>query len=185
MDNNRISISAIGAIPQEETIYLQIGEATVAITPHIPFEKLVDAIQWSIDFIVGDKPFVSPLLTKVVADLAVINFFTSIDAGLENAYETPEDIYEDYDRLMRFDVIENVESKIDAKQLKFFRETLKEMLNSIDTYRNSAKGIVDSLALDAQKDINTMQQAMDVIGDEEQNKRIANLLEYAQQINPQ
>lgn len=185
MDNNRTLISAIGVVAQEEPIYLQIGEATIEVTPHIPFEKLVDAVQWSIDFIVGDKPFVSPLLKKIVSDFAVINFFTSLDAGLDNPYETPAEIYADYDKLMQFDVIANVEAKIDHAQLDFFRSTLDEMLLGIDKYRNSAKGIVDALTLDAQKDINTMQEAMDVIGDDEQNQKITNLLKYAQQINPQ
>lgn len=180
MDNNKISISAIGAPQEPDKVYMQMGNTTVEITRHIPFAELLDAIQWSIDFIIGDKPFISAPLKKIVEDFAILNFFTNIDVGRTERYATVDDIYRDYDILMTYNVAEEVSSKIDQKQLNYFHTTLDGALESITTYRNSAKGIVDALSASASSDIDRMDAAMEILGDDKQNEKISQLLKFAQ-----
>ena len=69
--------------------------------------------------------------------------------------------------------------------MDFFNKTLDETLESIIAYRNSAKGIVDALAENAEQDINKMQGAIDLLSDEEKNKQLSKMIKFAEELqNP-
>ena len=150
MDNNRISISALGATSVEEPIYLQIGEATIELRRCIPYEELLNVMQWTIDMIVGEKPFMSAPLKRIVKDFAILNAYTNLDCGVTHEFTEMGEIYAEYDAIQRFGVMEEVLPKLDKKQVDFFEKTVDETLDSIVAYRNSAKGIIDALAADAE-----------------------------------
>ena len=178
---DKIKISSMGAPEVPESRYLDIGAASVEIKPIIPYEEVLDMIQWCIDLIINDRPFLSAPLKRIVKDLAILKFYTNFDLSFLDEFHEMTDIYSEYDVVKSFGVIKAITPFVDADQLKFFNETLDETLVSIINYRNSAVGVIDTLADDAREDISQMQGALDMIQDAAQNEKIANLIELAKQ----
>lgn len=182
MDNNRICVATIGAVAQEEPIYLQVGEATITLRRRISYEEILNMMQWCIDMIVGEKPFMSAPLNRIVKDFAILNAYTNLDLGISKGYDEMADIYAEYDVIQAFDVMQNVLEKIDRRQVEFFEKTLDETLESILAYRNSAKGIVDALAAEAEADGEKMEKAMSFFNNPEQQAQVKGLIETAKSI---
>lgn len=184
MDTNRISLSAIGAAPVVEPIYVQIGEATVEVRPSISYGEILEMMQWCIDMIVGEKPFLSAPLTRIVKDFAILGYYTNLDSTLMNGgAENMEAIYAEYDIIKKSGVMENVLPKLNTDEIRFFEETLDKTMESIINYRNSAKGIVDTLAADAKDDSSKMQEALDFLSDEGTRKQVETIIEAAEAIS--
>lgn len=181
----KIKLNTLGVIEEDPIEYLNIGKAVVAVRKHIPYEQMLDMIQWCIDYIINDRPFISAPLKRIIKDFAVLNFYTNFDFNFLTEYETMAQIYAEYDLVYRFDVMSKVKEIVDPGQIDFFEKTLDETLESIIAYRNSAKGIVDALAENAEQDISKMQGAIDLLSDEERNKQLSKMIKFAEELqNP-
>ena len=178
----RIKLNTLGAIEEDPIEYMNIGQTVVTVHKYIPYEQMLDMIQWCIDYIINDRPFISAPLKKIIKDFAVLNFYTNFDFTFLTEYHEMADIYAEYDLVYRFDVMAKVKEFIDPVQMEFFENTLDETLESIMKYRNSAVGIIDTLAENANNDVNAMSGALELISDEERNKKIVQLLQFADQL---
>lgn len=181
---NKIRLSALGVIEEIAPQYVQIGEAVITVERFIPYEKMLDMVQWCIDYIINDRPFISAPLKRIIKDFAILNFFTNIDFNFLDEYHDMADIYEEYDFVARFGVMEKVKEHISPEYLEFFDKTLDETLESITAYRNSAVGVIDALSANAKNDTAAMEKAMEMVGDEQQMAKIGQLLQFAQEIQP-
>ena len=184
MDNKLIPISAIGAATQEEPIYMTFGDVTVEIRRAIPYTEVLDMIQLTVDFAVTDQPILSGALSQMVKDFAIVKFYTNLDVSLGKETATIEGIYNEYNTLMTFGVIDEVKSKISPRQLKFFNDTVAETAQSILAYRNSIRGILDSLGDSAKTDSDQMQRAIDMLSGEN-GEKLGKLIDFAETIRPQ
>lgn len=178
----KIKLNTLGVIEEDPIEYMNIGQTVVTVHKYIPYEQMLDMIQWCIDYIINDRPFISAPLKKIIKDFAVLNFYTNFDFAFLTEYHEMADIYAEYDLVYRFDVMAKVKEFIDPGQMDFFENTLDETLESIMKYRNSAVGIVDALAENANNDVNAMSGALGLISDEEKNKKIVQLLQFADQL---
>lgn len=178
----RIKLVNLGPIEESPMEYVQIGDAVLQVKKYIPYEEMLDMIQWCIDYIINDRPFISAPLKKIIKDLAVLNFFTNVDTSFLTEYRDMKDIYEEYDLVYRHNVMDQIIPKIDEGQMKFFNETLDATLESIMAYRNSAVGIVDALAENAKKDTGDMEKALAFMNQGDNGEKIANLLKFAEEI---
>lgn len=183
MDNKLVSISAIGEVAHEEPIYMTFGEATVEIRRSISYVEILDMVQFAVDFAVTDQPILSGVLNRMVKDFAIVKFYTNLDVTIGKDTATINDIYDEYDVLMSFGVIDEVKTKISAKQLKFFNETVDETANSILAYRNSIRGMMDALSENAKIDSEQMQQAIDMLSGEN-GEKLGKLIDMAETIHP-
>lgn len=183
MDTNRISLSEIAqATPVEEPIYIALGNATIEVRRRISYEEILNMMQWCIDMIVGEKPFLSAPLTRIVKDFAILNAFTNLDCGVSKTYEEISDLYADYDFIKAYGILDEILPKLNQEQIKFFERTLDKTMESIIAYRNSAKGIVDALAAEAEEDSNKIERALSLFSSEEQQEQVKRLIETAQKI---
>lgn len=182
MDANRISLSTLGEIPAIDKKYLQVGEATIEVTPTLRYTQILDMIQWSVELLVSDKPFVSAALVKMVEDFAILNAYTNLNLGITKPFDTIDEIYAEYDRVAYFKIMENLLPKIDGEQVRFYKETLEKTLKSIVDYRNSAKGIIDTLSREAEEDSEKMEKVFSFMKDAEQQESVKNILEAAKAI---
>lgn len=178
----RIKLANLGPIEEAPIEYLQIGDAVLQVKKYIPYEEMLDMIQWCIDYIINDRPFISAPLKEIIKNLAILNFFTNIDTSFLTEYHDMKDIYEEYDLVYRHNVIDQIIPKIDEGQMKFFNDTLDATLDSIMAYRNSAVGIIDALSQNAQRDTENMESAMSMINDPDQMEKLGKLLKFAGEI---
>lgn len=179
---DKIKLSAMGLYPKIDPIYIEVGATSVEVMPYIPYEQMLDMIQWCIDYIINDRPFLSAPLKHIMKNFAILKFYTNFDFSFLETYHEMSEIYAEYDFIQRFDLMSKVIPLLDAIQMKFFDETLDQTLESIMKYRNSAVGIVDALAENAKNTTSSMQKSLDFIGEGENAEKMAMLMKLAEEI---
>lgn len=179
---DKIRLSDMGIFPKVMPISMKIGEADVEINPYISYADVLEMIQWCIDYIINGRPFLSAPLVQIVKDFAMLKWYTNFDFTFLDTCTDLKEIYEEYDFVQRFNLIEQVRPKIDPRQLVFFEDTLAKTLDSIIAYRNSAAGIVDALAENAKQDTADMQAAIEMINKDGNAEKMAALMQLAQSI---
>lgn len=184
MDNKLVPISAIGEVAQEEPIYITFGEATIAVRRNISYVEILDMVQLVVNFAVTDQPILDGALSQMLKDFAIVKFYTNLDVTIGKDTATVEAIYSEYDILMSFGVIDEIKLKISARQLKFFDDTVDKTLNAVIGYKNSVRGMVDSLSESAQSDSDQMQKAIDMLSGEN-GEKLGKLIDFAETIHPQ
>lgn len=180
---DKIKLSAMGIFPKPEEKILHIGEADVQVMTYIPYEQMLDMIQWCIDYIINDRPFLSAPLKRIMKNFAILKFYTNFDFSFLETYHEMSQIYAEYDYIQRFGLLDQVLEVIEPTQIEFFETTLDETLESIMTYRNSAVGIVDALSENAKQEAADMQNALNLIGDEDNASKMANLMKVVEQLS--
>lgn len=166
MDNNLVSISTIGEVALEEPIYMTFGGATVGVRRNVSYVEILDMVQFVVNFAVTDQPIIDGALSQMLKDFAIVKFYTNLDVSLGKDTATIEDIYDEYDVLISFGVIDEIKTKISPRQLAFFDTTAEKTLEGVKRYQNSARGIMDSLATTAGEDSNVIQSAIDLMSGE-------------------
>lgn len=139
-----ISLAAFGATPVSNSITKLVAGQQIQITPVIPYEKILEAMQWSIDLILDDRTFISAPLKTIISDFALIKFWSNVSI-YDTTAAAAEDLYQNYDIVISHGVLAACREVISKEQQDFFFQTLFETLESIVAYRNSAAGIVESL----------------------------------------
>lgn len=182
MDNKLVPISAIGEVAHEEPIYMTFGEATIEIRRSISYVEILDMVQFVINYAVTDQPILSGALSQMLKDFAIVKFYTNLDISIGKDTATVEGIYDEYDVLMSYRVIDEVKEKISQRQKEFFFNTVNKTLDSVMRYQNSARGVLDSVAETAGKDSDAIQSAMDLLGGENAEK-IAGIINAANAIS--
>lgn len=182
MDNNLVSISAIGEVALEEPIYMTFGEATVGVRRNVSYVEILDMVQFVVNFAVTDQPIIDGALSQMLKDFAIVKFYTNLDVSLGKDIATIENIYDEYDILMSFGVIDEIKSKVSPRQLAFFDTTVEKTLEGVKRYQNSARGIMDSLATTAGEDSNVIQSAIDLLSGENA-ENIATIINTAKTIS--
>lgn len=165
----KVTIADIGVADFSAEKSVQIGAAFVTVRTQIPYERLLDMIQWGIDLIIDDRPYIATALEHIVTELSILHAYTDITCSLFDV-ESPDakDIYEVYDILKQHDAFSKVAAQIDADQLAFYRKILHDSVRSIIDYRNSAAGVLERLQRFASEDAGNMEKLNGMLADEKQ-----------------
>lgn len=171
-----ITLSALGPLPP--IAERQLPNTPIIVRSRIQTEDLLAAIQWCIAYLTDGKSFVSEPLYQIITDFALIRFYTNIDTSFLDA--TPmelHDIYENYDLIVAHNIMPPIRAAIDPEQLQFFEHTLRGTLTSIIAYKNSAVGIIDLLASQADTNTKALEKALTSLENDEQLTHVRQLLE--------
>lgn len=143
---DKVKLSDFGRQDQESPIYLDVGGTTIEIKKRINYGEILAGIQWCVDYIIDDRPFVSAPLSEIITDVCIVKMFTNVDiSDLELVGFTADNLYEMYDILTEMDVIETIKQQVNPTQLKFFKTTLAKTLENLVAYKNSALGVLDAI----------------------------------------
>lgn len=181
MDNNRIAISALGKVAPREILYLQVGETTVELKKRLTSKEILDMVQFIVDYTITDQPIISGVVSQMIFDFAMVSAYTNLELAITIKGKELEEIYNEYDILSEFDIFEEIRQKVDRKQLSLIERTAKITIDSVITYRNSARGIIDSLSGAAEDDADKMQKAISMLNGES-GEQLANLIQFSHEI---
>lgn len=174
----KVNILHFGVPPTASSGDVTIGAATLTVKSKIPYEELIEAIEWCINAIVDDRTFISAPLKAIISDISILKFYTNLDTDdIAKDYFSLSDFYEWYDIIKSFNVMSSVLPLIDAEQIEFFRTTMEQTLTSIVAYNNSAAGIVDKLSSQNAKTNADMQTVLSQLSDDEQLSQVRKLME--------
>lgn len=182
-NDNKVQILSLGLPQQIENITLTIGDAEIAVKPLIGYEEVLSMIQWTVNLIIDDRPFISAPLAEIIRDFSILKYYTNIDVSFLDAPLTDMSVlYESYDLLKSREAFSIVEAAIDKNQLDFYYRTLRETCKSIVDYKNSTMGIIDLLSSKAATTNEAFQKAMDTMKDPEQMDNVKRLMEIAEKL---
>lgn len=179
---DRIKITSLASAQEVTPIYLEKGGQTFALVPTLPYAEIFSMVQWAVEVLVGETTFISYPLTRMVKDFAILHGYTNLDFAVFHEDATTELLCKDYDIVKNQGILEDVRLKINKEQVDFFEKSVDATLSSIITYRNSAKGIVDGLAAEAQDDTEKMQKVMQFMDDSKAQEQVKAILTAAQEI---
>lgn len=172
MDNN-ISIFDFAG-NQTPTTYLQVGNNAIELL-RPSTELLVDTIQWVLDAIITEQPFINGPIKRIFIDFGLVAAFTSITVDFTE--KSVSEIYAAYDALLSYDIFDEIRLKADKALVKFYLNGVEETLSSIITYKASAVGILDTITAQAQGDTAIFEEAEKIMTDPNQIQNVKNLLD--------
>lgn len=138
---DRINLNSF-SIETSEEVYRDIANQTIAIRRIIPYGEAMETIQWAINLLVDDRPFIATPIQKIVTDLALLRAFTNIE--IEEC-DSSEKLYSMYDVVMSCNLLEVLDI-VESKQKDFIIDGIKGAAENIVNYRNSAAGIIAGMA---------------------------------------
>lgn len=186
VEEKKVPLSAFGLLPPLEIVPVQIGEATIGVKRRIPYEQVLDMMQWCINYIAGDRPFIADSIKAIVLDIGYLRYFTDIDTSfMDSNFVSIENIYENYDLIDVFGIIDQVYKRIDTRQKNFIDTTMEKTLQSIAEYKASARGLVDALAEDSRNNTEELKANMKFLEDDKEVEKLQTLLNFAKQIQPE
>lgn len=180
MDKIKIANLGVANIPSPTTI--TIGDAQVMVEHVIPYEKLLDMVQWCINIVVDERPFISEPIKQVVLDFAVIKFFTNLECPLDEKEFDLAKMYENYDLLMAHNAIEKIKEVISPLQLRTFAVHFEKTAEAIVAYQNSAAGIVDKLSTMAKGNTNLLNEALETFSDPSKLQEVQRMMEIVDKL---
>lgn len=143
----KIKLNTLG-VKEHEIKYVPYGNIVIEVKTSLPYEEIMDLIQWAINYTMGDRTFISEPLKRIMADLAIIKGFTNLDVDrIEMNDCSASEVYEMYD-IVKSTVLDLIKENIDKEQLKFFNDCFEKTLDSLIIYSNSAAGILEKIQND-------------------------------------
>lgn len=180
MDNNRISIGTF-KVQETSPLYVDIAGTTVEITPVPPVAKIIDAVQFALNMTITESPIISAPVKKIFCGLAEVMAFTNIDIELNT--QDVNSVYNVYDVLNKAGVFSEIATKANKDSLKFLVSSFEETLDNIITYRQSAIGIVDTMATRGKEDADTMVAAAEAMMDDNNLTAVKQLLDMTDKLS--
>lgn len=177
MDKN-VQLNQFGLI-HSDIENIVINGVSVNVSTNIPYEEVLDAIQWTIDHVIYDRPFISAPIKAIIKTLAVVQFWSDIDLSFIDNVKSISELYEAYDIIVKNDIYRKVAGLINGEQLSFFFDNVDDTLTSIMAYRNSAQGIVDILSENSAETNAEIQQSLDFLGDDEKAEALTKIINAA------
>lgn len=130
------------SVPEYEEVYRDISGQTITIHRSIRYGEAMEAIQWAINLLVDDRPFIATPIQKIITDLALLRVFTNIE--IEEC-DSSEKLYSMYDVVMNCGLTEVLDI-VESRQRDFIIDGIKGAAENIVNYRNSAAGIIAGMA---------------------------------------
>lgn len=180
----KVKLVNFGGAPSPKINYLQINDGVCEVKESIPFEQILELIQWVINLTIDDRPFISEPIKKIICDCALLKYYTNIDLTFMDATDFKvTEVYEAYDLIFSHEIMEKVRPLIDSKQLDFISSTIDKTLESIVNYRNSAQGIIDVLSLNASSQVENIEKAIQEFEDPSKMQEVHKIMKLVEDLN--
>lgn len=162
--SNKVPLSAFGLPQLPPPAVKLVGATQIEVQIVLPYEVVLEAIQWAINYILDDRTFISAPLREIITTVAIVKYWTNVDCEkVDDIAFDPNQLYEYYDMFMHFGIVDAARELINKKQLAFFERTLAATLDSLVSYRNSASGIIEQLRGEAKEDEFNLTSALDLL----------------------
>lgn len=170
----KIKLNTLG-VKEYEIKYVPYGNIVIEVKTSLPYEEIMDLIQWAINYTMGDRTFISEPLKRIMADLAIIKGFTNLDVDrIEMNDCSASEVYEMYD-IVKSTVLDLIKENIDKEQLKFFNDCFEETLNSLIAYSNSAAGILEKIQNDKMAQIMQIDAFKDFLENDKDTDKLVSI----------
>ena len=144
----KISFNKLGLKKQNKIVTLTIGDQDIEIKQYLPIEEKLDFLTRVINKVVEQSPnFPNSVQTTTFFALEMIYTYTNI----QFTEKQKEDFCKTYNLMDENGLISKILDCIPNSEKHVLQNGLNSILSELYVYRNSARGILESLSTDYSK----------------------------------
>lgn len=141
----KISFNKLGLKKQNKVTTLTIGDQNIEIKQYLPIEEKLDFLTKVINKVVEQSPnFLNSVQATTLSALEMIYTYTNI----QFTEKQKEDFCKTYNLMDENGLIEKILDCIPNSEKCMLQDGLNSILSDLYAYRNSARGILESLSTD-------------------------------------
>ena len=139
----KIALTKLGLKPNAEIKTIDWNGQNVEIRQYLPIEAKLDLISDIANKSLDDNPYYNPARIKIFIRLEIILAY----ANINTTDKQREDIFKLYDMLAG-ELGDKIIEAIPVSEYNFIKSTTWDIIEGIYKYKNSAMGIMESIASD-------------------------------------
>lgn len=120
---------------------IEFNDQSIEIKQYLPIEKKAELIGDVVNIVATDFNFSNPIKYEVFSTLYIVEYYTNI-SFTDKQKEDPSKLY---DLLISSGLSESIFVEIPRTEYTFIFDGIKNTLEAVFKYRNSAVGILDNL----------------------------------------
>lgn len=141
----KISFNKLGLKKQNKITTLTIGDQDIEIKQYLPIEEKLDFLTRVVNKVVEQSPnFPNSIQATTLSALEMIYTYTNI----QFTEKQKEDFCKTYNLMDENGLIKKILDCIPTSERRMLQDGLNSILSELYTYRNSARGILESLSTD-------------------------------------
>ena len=169
----KVPYTKLGLTKNDKKEFLKWGDQTIEIKQYLPFQDKLQLIQHIVNNSLDDKGYINPCRCDFFEKLEIFYAYTNINF----TEKQKEDENKLFDLLVGSGLMKQVLDLIPEEELNSILVSVRQLIDSIYEYRNSARGIMEMITTDY-KDLDLdAEKLQKEIGDPENLKLLRDVLD--------
>jgi hypothetical protein len=139
----KIALTKLGLKPSTEIKTIEWNEQNIEVKQYLPIDAKLDLISDIANKSLDDNPYYNPARIKIFTRLEIILAY----ANINTTDKQREDIFKLYD-MFAGELGDKIIEAIPVSEYNFIKSTTWDIIEGIYKYKNSAMGIMESIASD-------------------------------------
>lgn len=140
----KVPYTKLGLTKNESKEKLQWGQVDIEIKQYLPFEDKLHLIERIVNKSLDDKGYINPCRRDLFEKMEIFYAYTNVNF----TEKQKEDEFKLYDMLVGNGLMEKVISLIPEEEINSVFVNVRQLIDSIYEYRNSARGIMEMITSD-------------------------------------
>lgn len=137
----KVGLTKLTTVKKPVIKTIKFNEQEIEVKQYLPLKEKLGMIQDIGIAAIGEK-WVNPVTVDVLFNIKVIQYYTNINLT-ETQLSNPEELF---DTLELNGIVDTIQRNIPESEIEIIRFWLKETINSINNYNNSALGVMDNMS---------------------------------------
>lgn len=140
----KLSFNKLGLIKNQDIVNITFNDQVIEVKQYLPVNDKLQLISNVINQSADDNNFANPIKVDVFTVLEIINFYTNI-SFTEKQREDPAKLY---DLIISNNLAKIITDAIPQVELDELMSGIKDSVEAIYKYKNSAMGIMEAISTD-------------------------------------
>ena len=140
----KLSFNKLGLTKNQDVVNITFNDQVIEVKQYLPVNDKLQLISNIINQSADDNNFANPIKVNVFTVLEIINFYTNI-SFTEKQREDPAKLY---DLIISNNLAKTITGAIPQVELDELMSGIKDSVEAIYKYKNSAMGIMEAISTD-------------------------------------
>ena len=140
----KLSFNKLGLTKNQDVVNITFNDQVIEVKQYLPVNDKLQLISNIINQSADDNNFANPIKINVFTVLEIINFYTNI-SFTEKQREDPAKLY---DLIISNNLAKTITGAIPQVELDELMSGIKDSVEAIYKYKNSAMGIMEAISTD-------------------------------------
>ena len=140
----KVSFTKLGLTKSQDFVEIHLNEQVIEVKSYLPVNEKLELISNVINLSADDNNFANPVKVMVYSTLEIIEAYTNI-SFTDKQKENPTKLYDLFEGNGMTKMIFNA---IPNNELTMLNNAIKDSIEAVYKYKNSAMGILESISSD-------------------------------------